>query len=50
MENNASIEFKYKKQSAAGYFNNGEFKFVVNNKKILVDSDYTNTDWSTYNH
>ncbi|CDW88741.1 UNKNOWN [Stylonychia lemnae] len=49
-EQNATVEFRYKKQTNQGLFSNGEFKFVVNGQKILVDYDYTKSDWITFKY
>lgn len=40
LEKNATIEFKYKKNTVNNIFVNGEFKFLINNEKVLVDHDY----------
>ena len=50
LEKNATIEFKYKKATVNDVFVNGEFKFMVNNNKILADHDYEETDWKVYKY
>lgn len=49
-ESDATVEFKYRKDSKNGYVVNGEFKFIVNNEKVFVDSDYMVNDWQTYKY
>jgi hypothetical protein len=44
------IEFKYRKDSKKTNRINGEFKFIVNGEKIIVDHNYENNDWIVYNY
>ena len=46
------VEFKYRKDSkSTGFLVNGEFKFAVNNKEVLVDYKTTNaSDWQVYKY
>lgn len=47
------VTFKYRKDSKTSYIVNGEFKFAVNNKEILVDyksTVNTSSDWVEYTH
>lgn len=41
------IEFKYRKDSKNSYIVNGEFKFAINNKEVLIDFKVTanQSDW-----
>ncbi len=40
------VEFRYRKDSRASFVTNGEFKFALNNKEIMVDYKIANqTDW-----
>lgn len=51
LEKNATIEFKYRKDSTNnGLYSNGEFKFLINNEKILVDHDYQQTGWKVFKY
>ncbi len=49
-EDDAVIEFKYRKDTLKDNMINGEFKFIVNNKRIFSNSDYQENDWQTYTH
>ena len=42
---NGFIEFKYRKDSRKTDRINGEFKFIKNSEKVIVDHDYSNNDW-----
>jgi hypothetical protein len=45
LKTNGTVEFKYRKDSKGSFITNGEFKFVVNNVQIMVDSNSKNNDW-----
>ena len=47
---NGTIEFKYRKDSKKTGGLNGEFKFVVNGLKVVVDHDYQSNDWKVYSY
>lgn len=49
-EQGGFIELKYRKDSTKGYLINGEFKFLVNNKVVLVDSNYMVNSWTEYKY
>ena len=45
------MEFKYRKDSRSSLFTNGEFKFAINNKEVLVDyriANQTGGDWQVF--
>ena len=42
------IEFKYKKDTVLIYFNNGEFKFAIDNTVLLLDNNPNNNDWQIF--
>ena len=45
------VEFKYRKDSRSSLFTNGEFKFAINNKEVLVDyriANQTGGDWQVF--
>lgn len=46
------VEFKYRKDSkSSGFMVNGEFKFAVNNREVLVDFKSTNqSDWQVFKY
>ena len=47
------VEFKYRKDSRSSFVTNGEFKFAVNNKEVLVDFKIANQsggDWQVFRH
>lgn len=46
-----SIEFKYRKDSKRTYIVNGEFKFAVNNKEVLLDYKVAKqSDWEVFKY
>eukprot|EP00347_Sterkiella_histriomuscorum_P014373 403361116 len=50
LEKNATIEFKYRKSTINSMFVNGEFKFLINNEKVLVDHNYQESDWQIFKY
>lgn len=48
------VEFKYRKDSKGGFTVNGEFKFAVNNREVLLDYKVANnsvgSDWEIYHY
>lgn len=47
----ADVEFKYRKDSKMANLINGEFKFVVNDQPVMIDSDYLKSgQWTTYKY
>lgn len=47
------MEFKYRKDSRSSFVTNGEFKFAINNKEVLVDFKIANQsggDWQIFRH
>ena len=45
------MEFKYRKDSKSSFIVNGEFKFAINNKEVLVDYKVANSsDWHIFKH
>lgn len=48
------VEFKYRKDSRGGFSVNGEFKFAVNNREVLLDYKVSNStsgsDWEIYRY
>ena len=48
------VEFKYRKDSKSGFSVNGEFKFAVNNREVLLDYKVANqtggSDWDVYRY
>jgi hypothetical protein len=48
------VEFKYRKDSKSGFSVNGEFKFAVNNREVLLDYKVANhtggSEWDVYHY
>lgn len=49
------MEFKYRKESKNSYIINGEFKFAVNNKEVMIDykpspGGGSGADWVVYRY
>lgn len=47
---NGTIEFKYRKDSKHSYTVNGEFKFIANSQKVMVDDSYQQSGWVFYKY
>lgn len=50
LKKQGAIEFKYRKDSKYGYVVNGVFKLIINDIEVMVDYDYTKSNWVVYKH
>lgn len=42
------VEFKYRKDSKYTYTVNGIFKLMINDVDVMMDYNYTRSDWVIY--